>query len=238
MPVAAAKILTRPTLFDAQGKSVNLNHARNRQACAVGPAAALSMTACAHTTVGNAVRSPPGIDEDSRSPVDVDIVLLEQSQMRAITGAGDDLTIIPSMDGKSPVDIDHLARAAPPQCRWYFAETQTFGPDVEEFHKTTYQNPPDGALISQGAAAYRDPVTARRAFDGLIGLVHDCGSTVSGPVLVGDWTASGDAISTRTDGCGRDYRLKSVVLVEVTFWAFPANVPDIVATNVLANVPG
>ena len=27
-----------------------------------------------------------GIDEDSRSPVDVDAVLLEQSQMRAITG--------------------------------------------------------------------------------------------------------------------------------------------------------
>ena len=39
--------------------------------------------------MGDAVRSAPGIDDHSRSPVDVDSVLLEQSQMRAITGAGD-----------------------------------------------------------------------------------------------------------------------------------------------------
>ena len=68
--------------------------------------------------------------------------MLDQTQMRAITGAGDDLTIIPSMDGKFPVDIDQLSESAPPQCQWIFAETQTFGPDVEEFHKTTFQNPP------------------------------------------------------------------------------------------------
>jgi hypothetical protein len=201
-------------------------------------AVAMCMTACAQTTAGTAVRSVPGIDDDSRSPIDVDTVLLDQSQMRAITGAGDDLTIVPSMDGKSPVDIDQLAQAAPPQCRWYFIESQTFGPEIEEFHKTTYQSPPDRALISQGAAAYRDPETARRAFDGLAGLVDECGFTSSGPVFVGDWTTSGDTISTRTDACGRDYRLKSVVLVEVTFCAFPANVPDIVVTNILANVPG
>ena len=203
----------------------------------LGLAAALCMTGCAHTTACTAVRSVPGIDDDSRSPVDVDTVLLEQSQMRAITGAGDDLTIIPSMDGKWPVDIGQLADTAPPQCRWYFTETQTFGPEIEEFHKTTYQYPPRGALISQGAAAYRDPETARRAFDGLTGLVDDCGSTTSGSVFVGDWTTSTDTVSTRTGDCGRDYRLKSVVLVEVTFCAFPANVPDIVVTNILANVP-
>ena len=71
---------------------------------------------------------------------------------------------------------------------WIFAETQTFGPEVEEFHKTTYQNPPDGGLISQGAAAYRDRDTARRAFDGLVDLVDGCGSTAFGPMFVGDWT--------------------------------------------------
>lgn len=201
-------------------------------------AAAMCVAACAQTTAGTAVRSAPGIDDDSRSPIDVDTVLLEQSQMRAITGAGDDLTIIPSMDGKWPVDIDQLARAAPPQCQWYFIESQTFGPEIEEFHKTTYQNPPDAALISQGAAAYRDPETARRAFNGLAGLVAECGFTAAGPVFVGDWTSSGDSISTRTGGCGRDYRLKSVVLVEVTFCAFPPSVPDIVVTNILGNVPG
>ena len=125
---------------------------------------------------GHAVRSLPGIDDDSRSPVDVEQLMLDQSQMRAITGAGDDLTIIPSMDGKIPVDIDQLAKTAPPQCQWIFEETQTFGRDVEEFHKTTFQNPPRGGLISEGAAAYRDPATARRAFDGLVALVDGCGA--------------------------------------------------------------
>ncbi len=41
--------------------------------------------------------------------VDVDEVLLDQAQIRAITGGGQDVTIIPSMDGKSPVDIEELA---------------------------------------------------------------------------------------------------------------------------------
>jgi hypothetical protein len=194
---------------------------------------------CTHTVTGSAGRSAPGIDDDSRSPVDVDGVLLEQSQMRAITGAGEDLTVIPSMDGKLPVDVDQLADTLPPPCRWYFAETQTFGPEVEEFHKTTYQDPPDGALISQGAAAYRDPGTARRAFDGLVELVDGCDSTDMGSTFVGEWNATGDSVQTRTEGqCGRDYRLKSVVLVEVTFCAFPASVPGIVLTNIMAKVPG
>jgi hypothetical protein len=196
-------------------------------------------TSCTHTVTGNAVRSVRGFDDESRSPVDVDRVLLEQSQMRAITGAGEDLTVIPSMDGKLPVDIDLMADAVPQPCRWYFAETQTFGPDVEEFHKTTYQDPPEGALISQGAAAYRDPGTARRTFDGLVKLMDQCASTPVGPTLVGEWTATGDSVQTRTGNrCGRDYRLKSVVLVEVTFCTFPDSVPDIVMTNIMEKVPG
>ncbi|MDT5155007.1 MAG: hypothetical protein QOI01_6740 [Mycobacterium sp.] len=198
--------------------------------------AALLVVACTHTVAGTAERSAPGIDDDSRSPVDVDAVLLEQSQMRAITGGGDDLTVIPSMDGKSPVDITILADRVPPQCGWIFAETQTFGPEVEEFHKTTYQNPPRGALISQGAAGYRDAATARHAFDGVLGLVDACGASTSG--YVGDWTATDDSVRTRTSSeCGRDYRLKSVVLVEVTFCAYPASVPDLVMTNIVAKIP-
>jgi hypothetical protein len=191
---------------------------------------------CTSTVTGVAVRPDPGIDDESRSPVDVDGLLLEQSRMQAITGAGDDLTIIPSMDGKFPVDIDVFADRVPPQCAWIFAETQIFG-DLEEFHKTTYQNPPQGALISQGAAGYRDVATARGAFDGLVQRVRACGSSTSG--YVGDWMAGPDAVRTRTSGeCGRDYRLKSVVLVEVTFCAYPASVPEIVMTNILAKVPG
>ena len=202
-------------------------------------AAVLMAAGCAQTVGGSAVRAAPGIDDESLSPVDVETLMLDQSQMRAITGAGDDLTIIPSMDGKSPVDIDQLAKTTPPQCKWVFEETQTFGPDVEEFHKTTFQNPPDGGLISEGAAAYRDPGTARLAFDGLVALVDGCASTPLGAMFVGDWTSTADSLRMRPgNGCGRDYRVKNVVLVEVTSCAFPESVPDIVLTNILARVPG
>jgi len=206
---------------------------------AVCCAAVLVAAGCAQTVGGRALRAAPEIDDGSRSPVDVETVMLDQSQMRAITGAGDDLTIIPSMDGKSPVDIDQLAKTTPPQCQWVFEETQTFGSDVEEFHKTTFQNPPRGGLISEGAAAYRDPATARRAFDGLVALADGCASTPLGAMFVGDWTASPDSLQMRPgNGCGRDYRVKSVVLAEVTSCAFPDSVPEIVLTNMLARVPG
>ncbi len=199
--------------------------------------AAVLAAGCAQSVTGTAIRAVPGLDDDSQSPVDVETVVLDQSQMRAITGAGDDLSIIPSMDGKIPVDIQPFVKSAPPQCEWLFADTQTFGPDVEEFHKTTFQNPPDGALISEAVAAYRTPDMARAALDKLVGLVDDCGSTTLGPALVGEWTAAGDTLKTRPGACGRDYRVKSVVLVEVTFCHFPGSVPDIVMTNILANVP-
>lgn len=199
-------------------------------------AAALAV-GCTTTVAGTPVASAPGFDEPSRSPVDADDVLLDKTQMRAITGGGDDLTVIPSMDGTSPVDAGVLADRVPPQCAWLFAETQTFGPELEDFHKTTYQNPPRGALISQGAGAYRDVASARGAFDGLVERVDACGSSTAG--YVGEWTAGPDAIRTRTSTeCGRDYQLKSVVLVEVTFCAYPPSVPDIVMTNILANGPG
>ena len=200
-------------------------------------AAVMLAAGCSQTIAGNAVRAAPGIDEDSLSPVDVETLMLDQSQMQAITGAGQDLTIVPSMDGKFLVDIEQFAETAPPQCEWIFAETQIFGPDVEEFHKTTFQNPPDGGLISQGAAAYRDTDTAHRAFDDLVDLVEGCESTPLGPMFVGDWAADSDSLQTRPGACGRDYRVKSVVLVEVTFCAFPDSVPEIVMANILARVP-
>ncbi|WP_163889304.1 sensor domain-containing protein [Mycolicibacterium hippocampi] len=198
----------------------------------------LLVAGCAHTVDGTAVRSVPGIDEDSRSPVDVDVVLLKRAQMQAVTGAGDDLTAIPGMDSKMPVDIDAMFESVPPQCQWVFAESQIFGTEVEEFRKSTFQNPPRGGLISQAAAGYRDIAAAQRAFDGLVELIGGCDATDSGPAIVGAVTTTEDSVATRPGNCGRDYRVKSVVLVEVTFCAFPDSVPDIVMSNILANVPG
>jgi hypothetical protein len=88
-------------------------------------AAVMVAAGCSQAVGGHALQAAPGIDDESLSPVDVETLILDQSQMRAITGAGDDLTVIPTMDGKVPVDIDQLARTTPPQCQWIFEETQT-----------------------------------------------------------------------------------------------------------------
>src|SRR5271155_5394444 len=86
----------------------------------------------------------------------------------------------PVLGGASPVDIDTLAKTAPPQCRFVYADTATFGPDVETFHKTTFQYPPRGGLISEGAAAYRDADTASRAFGALATTVRNCADSSAG----------------------------------------------------------
>ncbi len=198
--------------------------------------AALLAAACTRVVDGAGVL--PFGAEPLISGVNVDRVLLDQSRMRAITGADEHLTIIPSMDGKSPVDVDTLAQTAPPQCRFVYADTATFGPDIEEFHKTTFQYPPRGGLISEGAAAYRDANTARHAFDALVATVRDCANTSAGSGFVGDWTADERSLHTRPGDCGRDYEVKSVVLMEVTFCGFPESVSTIVITNIAANVPG
>jgi hypothetical protein len=46
---------------------------------------ALLAVGCSQTLGGHAVRSLPGIDDASRSPVDVEQLMLAQSQMRAMT---------------------------------------------------------------------------------------------------------------------------------------------------------
>src|ERR1700757_4737618 len=200
-------------------------------------AAVLLTAACSRVGDGAAV---PGFGPGAKGidGVNVDTILLEQSRMRAITGAGEHLTVIPSMDGNRPVDIDALADATPRECRFLYAETATFGPDVEEFHKTSSQAPPDGALISEGAAAYRDVDTARRAFSALVGSVGNCAGGSAGELLVGDWNAKTDSLHLGPGGSGRDYRVLSVAMLEVTFCGFPQSVSDIVMTNITANVPG
>ncbi|MCX2933957.1 sensor domain-containing protein [Mycobacterium sp. CVI_P3] len=201
-------------------------------------AAAALLTGCTQWVEGSPLRAaseppyrPPGI-------VDVDQVLLTQAQMRAITGGGQDLTIIPSMDGKYQVDIEPLAESVPRDCRFVFAETDTFGSDVADFHKTSFQYPARGALISEAAAAYRDDAAARQAFNMLSTAVHRCADGSMGSYLVGEVDGDTDSLRTRPGRCGRDYRLKSSVLVEVTFCAFPESVPEIVMTNIVNKIPG
>ncbi|OBA59351.1 hypothetical protein A5647_16925 [Mycobacterium sp. 1100029.7] len=192
--------------------------------------------ACTRVVDGTAL---PGYTGGARgvNGVNVDTILLDQSRMRAITGAGEHLTIIPSMDGSAPVDIDALAGATPQACRFLYAETATFGPDIEEFHKTTFQDPPDGALISEGAAAYHDAATAQHAFTALVSTVTNCADGSGGRMFVGDWKADASSLHLGPGGCGRDYRLMSVALLEVTFCGFPQSVSDIVMTNITANMP-
>lgn len=199
-------------------------------------AAALLAAACTRVVSGTpATESGVG---PNLSGVDVERVLLDQSRMQAITGGGEHLTIIPSMDATAPIDIDTLARTAPPQCRFVYSDTTTFGPDIEAFHKITFQDPPHGGLISEGAAAYRDGDTARRAFGALVTTVHTCADSSAGYGLVGEWNADDRSLQTRPGDCGRDYLLKSVVLIEVTYCGFPDSVSTIVISNLAANVPG
>ncbi|QUR66846.1 sensor domain-containing protein [Mycobacterium spongiae] len=196
--------------------------------------------ACMREVGGTAMPAFGATPSSALGGLDVDVsqVLLDQSRMRSITGAGDDLTIIPTMDNTYPVDIEDLAEAVPRACRFIYADSATFGPDVEEFHKTTFQDPPDGSLISEGAAVYRDAGAARRAFDSLVAAVSDCADSSVGWVLVSDWNADADSLHIRPGDCGRDYRVRSVALLEVTFCGFPESVSDIVMTNIVANVPG
>lgn len=198
---------------------------------------ALMVAACTRVVDGAAVAGP-GAAPRGINGVNVDAILLDQSRMRAIAGAGDDMTIIPTMDGTHPVDIDQLAETAPRPCRFIYAETATFGPDLAEFHKTTFQDPPKGGLISEGAAAYRDVDTARHAFGALVATVGDCADSSAGQLYVGDWKADAGSLQIRPGGCGRDYRVRSIVLLEVTFCGFPQSVSDIVMTNIAANIPG
>lgn len=169
--------------------------------------------------------------------VDVEQIMLETAQMRGITGADEHLTIIPTMDVKSPADIGPLAETVPAQCRFVYAETAIFGTETTQFRKTTFQAPPEAALISEAVAAYRHADTARRVFQALVDTVAECADTPPGATLVGDWDADVQSLRTGAGRCGSSYRLKAAVLLEVTFCGFPRSVSEIVIANLAANVP-
>lgn len=69
-------------------------------------------TGCTLTVAG--LGAKPSAEPPLWAPVvDADAVMLTLAQMRGITGGGEDLSVIPSMDSDYPVDIDLLARDAP-----------------------------------------------------------------------------------------------------------------------------
>ena len=168
--------------------------------------------------------------------MDVDELLLTTLELRDLTGAGLDLNAVPGMDSKQTVDDDLLVGSAPPECQFVFRESAIFGPDVKQFHKTSFQTPPKQALLSEAAAAYLDADTASRAFANITDLVKSCGATSSG--YVDDWTADQQTLRSESVGdCGRIYRLQSTVLIEVTYCGYSSRVvPDLVATRIAAKV--
>lgn len=231
MPVA--KTLTRQTYRRSSLGRVKTS--RLLPLCAV----AALLAGCTRV-VGGAGLLPPTQIPGRLPPdgIEVSRILLNDSRMRGITGTDEDLTIIPSMDTHSPVDIDELAATLPPPCRYIYAENAVFGRAFAQFHKITYQYPPKGALISEGVAVYPDPEAARSAFGALAGAVAECADSSAGPVVVGDWAADEQSLHTRAGACGRSYRLKSAALLEVTHCGFSESVADLVVTNMASAIPG
>jgi PknH-like extracellular domain len=169
--------------------------------------------------------------------MDVDELLLTTAEMRDLTGAGLDLSGVPGMDSIQTVDNLLLVDSAPPECRFVFLESQTFGPDVKQFHKTTFQTPPKSELLSEAAAAYVDADTARRAFDNVADLVKGCGESTSGYAYVYDWSVAPQIVNAQSIGdCGRIYRLEATVLIEVTYCGYTHVIPDLLAARIAARV--
>lgn len=194
-----------------------------------------AVVGCTRLVDGTAL---PPVGLPAPGGVDLGRIILGTPQMRSIVGADEQLTIIPTMDSSSPVDIDDLAATVPPQCRFIFAETAVFGSAATRFHKTTYQYPPKSALVSEGAAVYPDIEAAQHALDALVATVAECADTSAGPGLVSDWDADEQSLRTHAGDCGRAYQVKSVVLLEVTYCGFSESDADLVVTNMASAVPG
>jgi hypothetical protein len=199
-------------------------------------AAATLVSGCLHVVDG--VATMPPTEGPYPGGIDVDKLLLTTPELRDITGAGLDLSGVPGMDSIQTVDDELLVDSAPPECQFVFLESQTFGPDVKQFHKTSFQNPPKAALLSEAAAAYVNADAARRAFDEVTNLVKACGESASGDPYVYDYTAEPGVVirAESIRDCGRIYRLADTVLVEVTYCGYSHVVPDLVVNRIASRV--
>lgn len=200
-------------------------------------AALVLATGC--STVIDGVAEMPATETPYLDGLDVDDLLLDAEELRDITGSGLDLTQIPGMDSKQQVDDEPLVTTAPPECQYVYRETLVFGPDVKQFHKTSFQTPTDSAILSEGAAAYADGDAARAAFDNLANLVAACATNPTyAASYIGDWTLEADSIRTRNArSCGRVYVLRANVLIEVTYCGYSEVVPNLVADRIASRVP-
>ena len=193
------------------------------------------MTGCARMVGGTALA--PVAPSITTPAVDVGRIMLDPSRVRALLGADEQLTVIPTMDSATPVDLEDLAAAVPEPCRFTVADTAVFGTSFTHFHKTTYQYPPKAALLSQAAALYPDPESARRALDALVSKVSACAKSSAGPDLVTDWSADDGFVHTRAATCGRAYQIKSAVLLEVTYCGFTESDANLIVANMAHAIP-
>ncbi|MGV0625261.1 sensor domain-containing protein [Mycolicibacter minnesotensis] len=196
--------------------------------------AVAAVVGCTRLVGGTALPLAPS----STDGADLSRIMLDTPRIRALVGADEQLTIIPTMDSPAPADIDELAATVPPPCRFIFAETAVFGTRHTRFRKITFQYPPNAAIISQAAAIYPDPQTARQTLDALAATVAACADSPAGTKLVGDWAADPETLRSGAGACGSAYQLKSVVLLEVTYCGFTSSDADLVLTNMAANVTG
>jgi len=93
-----------------------------------------------------------------------------------------------------------------------------------------------GALLLTVACTRVVDGVAQPGFGATRKAVH--GVDVDAILLVGDWTADATSLHLGPGGCGRDYRVMSLALLEVTFCGFPQSVSDTVMANIAANVHG
>jgi PknH-like extracellular domain len=207
-----------------------------RSSVVLGCLAAVTLAGGCTTVVGGVASMPP-TEGPYLDGIDVDELLLTTAELRDLTGSGLDLSGIPGMDSIQMVDNVFLVDSAPPECRFVYLESLTFGPDVKQFHKTSFQTPPKSALLSEAAAAYVDADTARRAFDNVTELVKVCGDSSSGYAYVYEWSEDERTVRAESIGdCGRIYRLEQTVLIEVTYCGYSHVVPEPVVTRIASRV--
>ncbi|MCG5434373.1 sensor domain-containing protein [Mycobacterium sp. MYCO198283] len=161
--------------------------------------------------------------------VDVGGVLLDKAELARLTGAGDKLT---ESGGEvtQPADDEDHAKSLPEPCQFIYRDTAAFG-TVAHFASRRYTVADPQAFVTETAAGYSDADAASTAFDALADTVKRCGADPFAPVLVGELRVEGESISSRTQTCGRSYRLIANAVVASSSCGFAAETADQVVSR-------